>query len=263
MVMKYVKAVQLRIKHGLVVVSAVALVACGGATNPTKDSVMAEPAPQVIETTGFLPVDQFDKEGNKLPYEPRPNPYAAQESRVKKQSVALYIEARRAFKASKFDQAKATLEKLAAEDASLSGPYVMLGDIALKNDDIDTAETQFLKAIEINRENVNAYLRLAQIKRLKGEFIVAQNTYAELLALWPDFPEAHLNLAILYDVYMNESLLAQKHMEAYQFLSDGKNRQVAAWLEEIRARTGVSYSIKAGDQVSAPVPDMSVAGGVQ
>ena len=82
------------------------------------------------------------------------------------------------------------------------------------------AKSDYEEAIRINKDNVNAYLRLALAQRELGEFILAQNTYSEALAIWPDFPEAHLNLSILYDLYLNHPIRAQEHMEAYQFLTN-------------------------------------------
>ena len=75
-----------------------------------------------------------------------------------------------------------------------------------------------------------------------GEFNVAQNTLALALQIWPDFPEAHLNLSILYDLYLNDPKSAQQHMEAYVFLNGNKNAQSEQWLAEIQGRTGITTS---------------------
>ncbi|WP_018276227.1 tetratricopeptide repeat protein [Teredinibacter turnerae] len=231
------------------------LAGCGG-TSVKDPLVSAEVVPVVLPTESYLPVDSFDKEGVLLPYEVAANPYAVQTGRIKKETVAQFIAARRAFRAESYGEAKQILEKLVDKARELSGPKVMLGDIALQEQRLDDAATLYEQAITTNPENVNAYLRLAKVRRLQGQFVVAQNYYAQALALWKDFPEAHLNLAILYDVYMNKPLLAQQHMEAYQFLSGNREGEVATWLAEIRERTGVDYSIRAGK----PAHSVSVAG---
>jgi len=236
------------------------LIACGAST-PSQDLSAGEDVYSLKLTEAYLPVDQFDKAGFKLPYESTPNPYDLQNSRIKKSSITRYIAARRAFKSENYDVATEELTALTTEDTSLSGPWVMLGDISMLADDSETAEQRYRKAIAINDQNVNAYLRLARVMRIKGRYLEAQNLYADTLALWPDFPEAHLNIAILYDVYMNKSLLAQQHMEAYQFLTNNKDEQVASWLSEIQSRTGVTNSIKAGKHYTQAA--LSVAGGAQ
>ncbi|SMF41178.1 Tetratricopeptide repeat-containing protein [Alteromonadaceae bacterium Bs31] len=237
----------------------VASVGCG-TSNPSKDTLaQEEPAPELIVTRTFLPVDEFGKDGVLLPYETSANPYGEQKGRIKKQSVAMYIDARRAFKAGDYEVATSKLNELLENDKALSGPWVMLGDIALRSDDTSAAQAHFEKAIEVNPENVNAYLRLAKVLRINGEFIASQNVYAETLGLWKDFPEAHLNLAILYDIYLDKPMLAQQHMEAYLFLNSKKDEKVAHWLQELRGRTGVAYSIEAG----AGDNNLSMAGDVE
>lgn len=220
------------------------LVACGGTLGQAKSKQLSNEAPAtLISTQEYLPAPKLDAEGVFLPYVPRENPYLAQRGRVKKESVAKFIEIKRAQKQKQYAQAEKLLQELIVEDRSLSGPWVTLGDIALEQHKVDQAGTYFQEAITRNSRNINAYMRLAQVQRMQGKFLLAQNTYAKALTLWPDFPEAHLNLAVLYDVYLNHPLRAQKHMEAYQFLTGGENKQVAEWLTEIQARTGVPITL--------------------
>ena len=115
----------------------------------------------------------------------------------------------------------------------------MLGNIYEQSNQIDNALKMYDKAIQINPSNINSYLRLALLQREKGNFIAAQNTYADALSVWKDFPEAHLNLGILYDVYLNHPIRAQKHIEAYLFLTGNKNKEAIKWYEEIKSRTGL------------------------
>ncbi len=241
---------------------AVAMLMLGcGTSSRVKDGTLAGVAPKLVPTEVYLPIDQFDKEGVKLPYEVSINPYAEQSGRIKKESVTRYIEARRAYKSKEYAVAAEKLHALTREDEKLSGPWVMLGDIATKQGEKDDATELYQKAIEVNAQNINAYIRLAKVLRIQGQFIQAQNLYAEALALWPDFPEAHLNLAILYDIYMNMPKAAQQHMETYQFLTGNKDEQVATWLVDLRSRTGLEYSIRAGQLITMPA--LSIAGDVK
>ena len=75
---------------------------------------------------------------------------------------------------------------------------------------------------------------------------IRDSTYAEALSVWEDFPEAHLNLAVLYDIYLNDPLQAQQHMEAYQFLTEEKDAKTAEWLQEIQSRTGIAPNLYIG-----------------
>ncbi len=194
---------------------------------------------EIIDASRYIPRRSIDEEtGMLIPYTAMPNPYTQQKGRIKPQSVKRFVAARRAFQDGRYSQAKQQLDQLLEGDQTLSGPWILLGDIAQKEKKLDQAMKNYARAIEVNSANVNAYLRLAKLQRKQGLFLQAQNTYAKALSEWKDFPEAHLNLAILYDLYLNKSLLAQKHLEAYQFLTYGENLKAGKWLSEIQQRTG-------------------------
>lgn len=224
-------------------IAIVFVIGCGssGVKNNVGDGKVE---PQLLDTTPYLPVRTFDKKLEAYkPYEARQNPYLALKGRIDRDVVTKFIQARRLLRAKNTTKAKVTLGEITAMDKSLSGPWVMRGDIAVTEDKHKDAIALYKKAIQTNKSNVNAYLKLAKSQRVLGQFVPAQNTYAQALSLWPDFPEAHLNLGVLYDVYLNHPLRAQKHMQAYQFLTDGKNKQVIAWIGEIQQRTGVKTSL--------------------
>lgn len=197
----------------------------------------------LVSTEEFIPAPKKDSAGVAIPYEAMPNPYALQKGKIKKESVASFIEAKRSLKLKQYAQAEATLMAITTDDKALSGPWVVLGDIANEQKNYDKAITSYQKAISLNDKNVNAYMHLALAQRQHGDFLKAQNTYAKILSIWRDCPEAHLNLAVLYDLYLNHPLRAQKHMEAYQFLTSGQNQEVAQWLIEIQQRTGVAPTL--------------------
>lgn len=208
----------------------------------------------LVATDGFLPVGERDETGRQLPYQPMPNPYSALEGQVDKDAVDRYIAARRAFNEGQYVAAEKLLTELAGQEQELSGPFVMRGDIAVERNDLEQAVEHYISALEINPINFNAYLRLARVQRMRGHFHHAQNTYAQALERWPDGAEIHLNLGILYDLYLNKPLKAQAHMEAYQLIKGSNSGKVVQWLEEIRQRTGVATALTAtaADQSSEP-----------
>ncbi|TQV76939.1 tetratricopeptide repeat protein [Aliikangiella marina] len=222
------------------------LSSCG--TNPAKKTIGLlhtdnKPA-ELRSTVQFIPQRTKDAEtGLLVPYVAELNPYTTQSSRIDVDSVKNFIAAKNAVQNGNLKQAKLLLNKITLNDAELSGPWVVLGDIARQQNDSETAIASYKKAIEINLDNVNAYIRLAILQRELGQFIDSQNTYSWALSRWKDFPEAHLNLAVLYDIYLNKPLKAQRHMEAYLFLTEGKNKRHTKWLEEIQSRTGEAINL--------------------
>lgn len=225
-----------------VVLLAVVLASCGG--NTKKESQQKSPGEiGLVPTQEFIPVPESDGKGGFLPYTAKPNPYLAQRGRVKPESIAKYIDATRALKQKNYAHAERMFSLLTESDEDLSGSWVGLGDVSTEQANYVKAVDHYGKALLVNPKNISAYLRLAHAQRLNGDFLGSQNTYARVLTVWADCPEAHLNLAILYDVYLNHPLRAQKHMEAYQFLTGARNDTVAKWLSEIQQRTGVPVSL--------------------
>lgn len=236
MAMKYVNFIAVTLMLG----SFLGFTGCA-TSERSKTTLAAGKAPEITlsSTLEYLPAPKADKDGISIPYVPAENPYVLQKGKIKKESIAKYIEATRATKHKQYAQAEVLLKEITAEDKNLSGPWVLLGDIATEQNNYEKAIIDYQKALQVNDKNINAYLRLAKALRMKGEFLKAQNTYAKTLVLWRDCPEAHLNLAVLYDVFLNHPLRAQKHMEAYQYLTDGEDKDIANWLVEIQQRTGV------------------------
>jgi len=198
----------------------------------------------LLDTEQFLPLQKRDDSGQLLPYDKTPNPYTKLKGRIDKTAINKYIDARRAFHAQKYDLADQLLSELSTQEPKLSGPWVMRGDIAAAQNNLPQAIEHYVTALDLNPINFNAYLRLAKSQRAQGHFYHAQNTYARALALWSDGPELHLNLGVLYDLYLNRPLRAQAHMEAYALLSGGDNNDALAWLDEIRQRTGIPSTLK-------------------
>ncbi len=193
----------------------------------------------LAESGAPLPKQLYDAAGQKIAYVPAANPYTADQAPVPSQAVADFRAASALLDAEKYRDARIAFRQMTRDFPALSGPWVKLGDIADTRGYQDKAEEAYRQALAVNASNVNAYLSLALHLRKKGEFVQAQQVYIDALTLWKDFPGAHLNLAILYDLYLNRPELAQPHYEAYDFLTDGSNPEVANWLIEVRRRTGI------------------------
>lgn len=229
---------------GTIIIPLVLLAGCAGNSNRAQWDYDGKGLVVLMDTEQYLPIQERDATGLLLLYQAKPNPYAELSGRIDKDAVTAYIEARRAFAAQNFDAAEKILATITDKEPRLSGPWVMRGDIAVENKDLELATKHYVKAIEVNQVNFNAWLRLAKTQRERGLFRHAQNTYARALAIWPDAPEGHLNLGVLYDVYLNQPLKAQAHMEAYQLLAGAENQEAVSWLNEVRSRTGVVSTLK-------------------
>lgn len=192
--------------------------------------------------TAPLPRQVYSAKGEKVPYVPEKNPYTSDTTPVPTESRAMFVAASAQLKRGDLAGARAKFGKLADKYPHLAGPWVRLGDIAQRDGKHAEAAGHYQKAIGLNKKNVNAYIALALVQRKQGQFNSSQNTYLAALDVWKDFPEAHLNLAILYDLYANRPEAAQKHYEAYYFLTGKKDKSVHKWLVEVKHRTGIEES---------------------
>ena len=226
------------VKRVICVSTMLALSACSTQVSKPLDNALVT----LKETSQYIPKQSFDEQGKLVQYAPQENPYLLKDTRIDKGSVLLFIEAKKAKRNKDLKTAQQKLLVITKNDTSISGPWVMLGDIEFERKSYQKAEQHYQKALNINSENVNAYIALAKVQRVMGKFNLAQNTLSEALTLWKDFPEAHLNLGILYDLYLNQAEKAQQHMETYLFLTQYKNPKVVKWLQEVKSRTGIKES---------------------
>ncbi len=189
-----------------------------------------------------LPQQEYTPEGDKIAYSAEPNPYTSDDSEVPQAAKLAFQSASKLLAKEQYREARKAFKAMTVDYPTLSGPWVKLGEIAAKRDNPQRAEAAYRKAIDVNPRNVNAYMALALYQRRQGDFDGARQSYIDALDLWKDFPGAHLNLAILYDLYLNRPELAQPHYEAYDFLTDGNDPKVGNWLVEVRRRTGIETS---------------------
>jgi tetratricopeptide (TPR) repeat protein len=196
---------------------------------------------ELMATEQYLPVQTYDEKNQLIPYQEKENPYLAQKAQVDKGSVLLFIEAKTAWRNEDANTAKQKLNVIIKNDKALSGPWMMLGDIALAEKDYPQALENYQQGLTVNPNNINGYTALAQVQRMQGRYDHAQNTLAKALALWPDFPEAHYNLSILFDIYLNQAAKAKQHLDAYILLTGG-DAESLQWLEQLKQRASAGQA---------------------
>ena len=75
------------------------------------------------------------------------------------------------------------------------------------------------------------------MERKLGKFAEAEAAYLRAIAAEPNYAPAHLNLGVLYDLYLAEPQKALEQFERYIEIA-GENKQVAGWVIELRKRVG-------------------------
>jgi len=158
--------------------------------------------------------------------------------RISKKTASAYNEALILMRSKSYDTAILEMQKVAKMDQRISGPWVNIGVAHKELGDRSKARTAFEKALTINPKNPYALNQLAILSREEGKFEVAEKLYLKALSAYPNYKNAHLNLAILCDVYLRKIECALGHYQEYLSLSGGQDKQVIAWMSQLKRQGG-------------------------
>jgi len=139
--------------------------------------------------------------------------------------------------------AELEFKQLVAAYPEYAGPQLNLGLLYLHDSRLNEAEAAFKAVLARNPANVVAGNELGIVERRLGKFSDAEAVYLRVIDAQPDFAAAHLNLGVLYDLYLGEPQKALEQFERYVALA-GENKQIAGWLAELKKRVGVSAAPK-------------------
>ena len=131
----------------------------------------------------------------------------------------------------------ALLEAVTEAAPDLSAPRIDLAIAYHNNGDVEAAETQLDKALEINPKHPVALNELGIVYRKTARFTEARQSYEAALAVYPGFHFARRNLAVLCDLYLDDVDCAVENYEAYMATVDN-DEEAALWLKSARFRSG-------------------------
>lgn len=136
----------------------------------------------------------------------------------------------------KDELAAALLAVIAKQNPQLASPLTNLGILHYRNERLTEAETAFKEALQRNDKDYVAATYLGMIYRAQGRFADARSAYEKALAAKPDYGYAHLNLAILYDLYLGNLPKALEHYQQFQQTAGASEPQLAGWLADLQQR---------------------------
>ena len=115
--------------------------------------------------------------------------------------------------------------------------YTNLAIIELKRKDFEKASENIVKSISINPKNAMSRNIKGLIMVYTGNIAEAEKDYSLAMQLAPDIPDAYLNMAILYDLYLNLPKKALPFYEKYKEVADNKaNKDIDKWIVEVQRR---------------------------
>lgn len=233
-------------------VSLLLLTSCTTPVNERKNT-----QEQALKSLGSNIVDmvntqdkQFTQDTTKISATQHANLYLTQQkarlANVSAATINKYQQALAFITKKEYQQADQLLEQIIRIEPALSGVYVNKAVIAYQQEDLSKAEYWLDKAITVNHLNPYAHNFKGQLLRKKGAFKQAQQSYLKALASWPDYADAHVNLAILLELYRGQLLQAKQHYQAYLALNP-EDKKIQAYLAGLvikMKRAGISFPEK-------------------
>jgi tetratricopeptide (TPR) repeat protein len=169
---------------------------------------------------------------------PPPAPAAGNSTApVPERAAQQYAQALQLMKSGKSTDAELEFKELIVGYPQFTGPQVNLGLLYLRDSRLPEAEAAFKAALEHDPANEVAGNELGIVERKLGKFAEAEAAYQRTIAAEPNYAPAHLNLGVLYDLYLAQPQKALNEFERYIQLA-GDNKQVAGWVVELRKRVG-------------------------
>ncbi len=148
----------------------------------------------------------------------------------------LYQQAMKSTRAGEIDNAIEQFTRVVKTNPSAKHAFTNLGLLYIHKKQNREAKVAFLNAIEQNKNDAIAYNHLAVIQRQQGEFKLSLFNYYKAINADPDYANAHLNLGILLDIYLQDLPLALEQYEIFQKLTGNNNQQVEKWVIDIKRR---------------------------
>jgi tetratricopeptide (TPR) repeat protein len=126
--------------------------------------------------------------------------------------------------------------QLIAIDNKFKNAHTNLGLLLFQQKEYKLAQSEFLISIEQDKQDAIAYNHLAIIERQQGLFEPAKQHYLQALKINPEYANAHLNLGILLDIYLQQWDDALAHYQKYQELTGAKDESVEKWIVDLQRR---------------------------
>jgi len=164
----------------------------------------------IVSSSGLSPLEQSDSERNE------------------------YRKAILLLNKNQLDTAKDIFLKLKSTRPELAGPYANLAIIALKQNQPDKALELVKTSLIRNDKLPQALNLLAYIEQENGEIKSAEKHYLEAIKYNENYALAHFNIALLYDIYLQNVDKAIPHYERYMKLINNKDKTTADWVEQLK-----------------------------
>lgn len=157
-----------------------------------------------------------------------------QENIPKNNPITLYRTAITDLNNNDLKNAESNFRTITKSEPDLAGPWANLALINIKQENYVEAEKNVRTALERNPEMAQALNIAGFIETRKGNITKAKEYYIQAVVKKPDYALAHYNLALLYDVYLQNIKKAVEHYQLYLSLLGYEDIKTKNWVEELK-----------------------------
>ncbi len=154
----------------------------------------------------------------------------------------VYKEVAKLNQSKKYTVAINLLDGMQKKYPQLSGPDYQKARIYLNQGKLQRALESIELSLKNNQRNYYSLNLKGIILKESGQFEQSKKVYLNAIKVYPPYPNSHLNLGVLADIYMGDLSLALVQYREYMRLVDNKDKMVANWILELERR------IKAGQK---------------
>ena len=158
---------------------------------------------------------------------------------VDERTVAEFEEAVALMREESYSDAEVLLLAITREAPELAGPWINLGQVYVALNQPEEARRAFEAAAAANPYNCAAHNELGLLSRIQGDFEAAERHYLNCLERVPGDSTAHLNLGILYELYLGRLNDALANYRSYLTLLEEPDKRVRGWVMDLERRLGV------------------------
>lgn len=147
--------------------------------------------------------------------------------------IALYGKGITYLNDNQLTDAETIFKSIIAKRPEFAGPWANLALINIKNNDLAKAQENLNQALARDPSMPQIYNMLGYIEKKKGNINKAIDYYLQAIAKKPDYAMAHYNVALLYDIYLQDLPDAITHYKRYLELDHNQDKVTADWVSEL------------------------------
>jgi len=164
------------------------------------------------------------------------NPYLKNMASFSEQVLADFQSGKELMLKKQWGPAQTHWENFIQQNPQASGGYLNLGITLVEQNALEEALDIFEQGISKNRDNLDLYNQSGQLLRRLGRFEEAKLRYQAGLAQWSQYAPLHLNLGILYELYLGQLDRGLYHYQQFQQYSEKPDKKVGKWIIDLERR---------------------------